>query len=130
MHPFFFDRLFAVIVPSFSVFLNLKSILRNYKFAELIRLRLTNLARDGVVTIELRLGNRDMIDFKCDIFTLPLLCHLCFKILLNKRFATIKTYSPEYGEETNNHIRNCQVNKQKVHSCSHAFIFKYNKTDE
>ena len=78
MHPFFFDRLFAVIVPSFSFFLNLKSILRHYKFAELIRLRLTNLPRDGVVTIELRLGNRDMIDFKCDIiyaaFTLsPLL---------------------------------------------------------
>ena len=77
--------------------------------------------------MELRLGNRGMIDFKCDIFTLPL---ACFKISLNKRFFTIITDSPEYGEETNNHIRNCQVNKQKVHSCSHTFIFKHNETDE
>lgn len=57
--------------------------------------------------MELRLANRDI-----------------------KRFATIITDSPKYGEETNNHIRNCQVNKQKVHSCSHTFIFKYNETDE
>ena len=80
--------------------------------------------------MELRLGNRGMIDFKCGIFSLPLACRLCFKISLNKRFATIIADSPEYGEETNNHIRNCQVNKQKVHSCSHTFIFKHDETDK
>ena len=57
--------------------------------------------------MELRLANRDI-----------------------KRFATIITDSPKYGEETNNHIRNCQVNKQKVHSCSHTFIFKHDETDK